>query len=249
MPLNKTYTYWLAFCHSDQYRVAKTSHPQPGLYTTRLAAVLSLPSWFCATIWTLNLCLLSSQYALHLCVPHRVVWCPRRVPPLLCDMNNASERGHQSFIAVHLSAVHYPKTYICLSLSRSECCNMQGWWRSDPKEALRVWPDEILESVMFEWVLLTAHLKNGCLVSQNLSVCVWTGRKTSSTSWRPAVTSLSVSLWGSRYLIWDDMTYGAFFRFWCDCVLFCSDTDTLVGLPRPIHESVKTLKQVRIIRL
>lgn len=25
----------------------------------------------------------------------------------------------------------------------------------------------------------------------------------------------------------------------------CSDTDTVVGLPRPIHESIKTLKQVR----
>lgn len=24
----------------------------------------------------------------------------------------------------------------------------------------------------------------------------------------------------------------------------CSDTDTVVGLPRPIHESIKTLKQV-----
>lgn len=33
-------------------------------------------------------------------------------------------------------------------------------------------------------------------------------------------------------------------------VSFCdvdySDTETLVGLPRPIHESVKTLKQVRV---
>ena len=26
--------------------------------------------------------------------------------------------------------------------------------------------------------------------------------------------------------------------------LFCSDTNTVVGLPRPIHESIKTLKQV-----
>lgn len=32
----------------------------------------------------------------------------------------------------------------------------------------------------------------------------------------------------------------------CDvvCLAFHRDTDTLVGLPRPIHESVKTLKQV-----
>lgn len=28
------------------------------------------------------------------------------------------------------------------------------------------------------------------------------------------------------------------------CLAFHRDTDTLVGLPRPIHESVKTLKQV-----
>lgn len=26
--------------------------------------------------------------------------------------------------------------------------------------------------------------------------------------------------------------------------LFTSDTNTVVGLPRPIHESIKTLKQV-----
>lgn len=28
------------------------------------------------------------------------------------------------------------------------------------------------------------------------------------------------------------------------CEIYNSDTETLVGLPRPIHESVKTLKQV-----
>lgn len=31
-----------------------------------------------------------------------------------------------------------------------------------------------------------------------------------------------------------------------DVYRFCSDIETLVGLPRPIHESVKTLKQVRV---
>lgn len=73
------------------------------------------------------------------------------------------------------------------------------------------------------------------------------GRKTLSNSWRPAGTNSSGSLWGSRCplavsqfgLVLQLVIHNSLVNSW-----FCSDIETLVGLPRPIHESVKTLKQV-----
>ncbi len=95
---------------------------------------------------------------------------------------------------------------------------------------------------------LTPHAVNSFLLPP-------TERKTSSTFWRPAEINLSASPWESEsdqfpikvtFIILKSVTLlvlvHTVFSFFL--MLFFSDTDTLVGLPRPIHESVKTLKQV-----
>lgn len=79
---------------------------------------------------------------------------------------------------------------------------------------------------------------------QTFFILICAGRRTLSTSWRPAETSSSGLLWESRcYIYFFDWQW--LLPIWSNCLwLLCSDTETLVGLPRPIHESVKTLKQV-----
>lgn len=90
-------------------------------------------------------------------------------------------------------------------------------------------------------------------------VCVSTGRKTLSTSWRPVEISSLASHWESKcssgnksfqYIIHFNKLKKWFCwkSDWFCCLLLCSDTETLVGLPRPIHESVKTLKQVSVLQ-
>lgn len=77
-------------------------------------------------------------------------------------------------------------------------------------------------------------------------MCVFhAGKKTSSTSWRPAGTNSSASRWESEYSTSVKIPSPSRFCPFSQHSLFSSDVETLVGLPRPIHESVKTLKQVQ----
>lgn len=80
-----------------------------------------------------------------------------------------------------------------------------------------------------------------------------TEKRTLKTSWNQAEVNLSVTRWASKFPE-PKVTEQNLDRFVCSVtvnllffLLLCySDTDTVVGLPRPIHESIKTLKQVRL---
>lgn len=78
-----------------------------------------------------------------------------------------------------------------------------------------------------------------------------TEKRTLKTSWNQAEVNLSVTRWASKFPE-PEVIEKNLDRFACTVkvnllllwLLCCSDTDTVVGLPRPIHESIKTLKQV-----
>lgn len=83
-----------------------------------------------------------------------------------------------------------------------------------------------------------------------------TEKRTLKTFWNQAEVNLSVTHLASKFQIQFqtknlnscNMILTVLYLLCITASLFlcmsCSDTDTVVGLPRPIHESIKTLKQV-----
>lgn len=85
----------------------------------------------------------------------------------------------------------------------------------------------------------------------DIIVCAPTEKRILKISWNPAEVNLLVTHLEGKLLTLSSQSSNSCFlmvlliRRIKACLFFPrSDTDTVVGLPRPIHESIKTLKQV-----